>query len=115
MDRAVVKVADSREVPQLVPTAAALVLDVMQIEPDISAASGHGAVVAVSRQYLLALAGRDGRGRPLRARGVERAELYGIAGGALDHGRIDLDVSAAAELPRTVTVWTPLDGDLVCW
>jgi hypothetical protein len=113
VDRAVVQIAEGREVAQLVTAAAALVFDVVQIEPDVSAASGHGAAMAVSREHLLALAGRDGRGRSLRDGGIERAEVNGIAGGALGHGRVDLEVPASAVLPRALAVGALLDRDLV--
>jgi hypothetical protein len=54
-----------------VATATALVLDVMQIEPDVPAASRDGAAMAISGEHLLALAGRDGRGCTLRRGGIE--------------------------------------------
>src|SRR5689334_23618033 len=93
--------------------AAALVLDMMQIEADDPAAAGHGAAMSVSRQDLFALAGRDGGGRALRHGGIERAEVDGIASGAVEHGRIDLEVAAAAVLPRALAVRALLERDLV--
>jgi hypothetical protein len=113
MDGAMMEIADGGEIPELVTASATLIFDVVQIEPDTPAASRHCAVIAVSGQDVLALAGRDSRGCPLRDSGIERAEIDGIAFGALEHGRIDFDVSTAAELPGSVTVRTPLDRDLV--
>jgi hypothetical protein len=113
VERPVVQIAEGREVAQIVAATAALVLDMVQIEPDVPAAPGYGAAVAISREHLLALARRDGRGRSLRRGGIERAEMDGVAGSALGHGRIDLDVPAAAVLPCTLAVWTLLDRELV--
>jgi hypothetical protein len=61
-----------------VATAPALVLEMVEIEADVSSASGYGAAVTVAGEYLL-----------------------------------DLDVPAAAVLPRTLAVRALLDGDLV--
>jgi len=113
VDCAVVKRADEREVPKLVTAAVALKLDVMQIEPDVPPASRHRAAVAISRQHLFPLADRDSRGDPLRRGDIERAEVDGIAGRALGHGRIDLDVPSTAVLPATFTIGALLDRDLV--
>src|SRR5689334_21565847 len=85
----------------------------MQIEPDGSPASGHGAAMTISGEHLLALSGRDGRGRAFRCSSIQRAEMDGIAGSALGYGRIDLDVSASAVLPGALTVRALLDRDLV--
>src|SRR5690606_2729010 len=113
MDGLVVQRARRREVAQLVAAAVTLVLNMMEIEPDVPPASGHGAAIAVPRHHLLALAGRDGRGRPLRRGGIERAEVDGVAGGALEHGRIDLEVPAAAVLDRALTIGALLERDPV--
>src|SRR5690606_25163363 len=83
------------------------------IEPDVSPTAGHGAAVSVPRHHLLALAGRDGRGRPLRHGGIDRAELAGVARRALDHGRIDLEIPTAAVLPGPLAIGALLDRDLV--
>src|SRR5690606_19517233 len=93
--------------------AIALVLNMMEIEPDAPPTSGHGAAVSVPRHHLLALAGRDGRGGPLRHGGIDRAEVAGVARRALDDGRIDLEVPPAAVLPGPLTVGALLDRDLV--
>ncbi|HWO24358.1 MAG TPA: hypothetical protein VNO30_36690 [Kofleriaceae bacterium] len=113
VDCPVVEIADGREVPQIVAAAAALVFDVVQIQPDVPATSGHRAAVAVPREHLLPLASRDCRGRPLRHRSIERTEMHGVAGGALGHCAVDFDVSPAAVLPRTLAVRTLLERDLV--
>src|SRR6185436_4725521 len=95
------------------PSTATLKFDVVQVQPDVPPASRHGAAIPVSREHLLALAGRDRGGRPLRRDGMERSEVDGIARSALGHGRMNLDISAAAELPGTLAVRALLDRDLV--
>ena len=71
MDCTVVEITYGREVGQCVAATTALVFDVVQIEPDDPAAAGHGAAMAVARQDLLALAGRDGRGGAPWLGGIE--------------------------------------------
>jgi hypothetical protein len=63
MDGAVVQIADGREVTQLVTAAATAIFDVVQVQPDVPAAPGHRAAMAVSREHLLALAGGDSLGQ----------------------------------------------------
>jgi hypothetical protein len=113
MDSAMMEVTEGSEVCQRMTTAAALVLDMMQIESDVSAAAGNGAAVAVAGEHLLALARRHGRGRPLRRLGVQGAEVDRIAGSQLEHGRIYIDVTTAGELPGTFAVRALLESDLV--
>jgi hypothetical protein len=113
MDCLVVEIAYRDQIPELVASTMALILDVMQIEPDVPATSGHGAAVSVPREHLLAPARRDSHRRPLRHRRVERAEMYGIAGSALCDLRADFNVPPAAELPRPLAVGALLDCDLV--
>ena len=108
-----VQIADRDEVGQIVITAATLVLDVMQIEPDIPATTGHGAAMAIPREHLLAFPWGHRRGRSLRRRGVERAQKDRIASGQLEYLRGDLDISTAGILPTTFAVRAPFDRDLV--
>jgi hypothetical protein len=113
MDCSVVKIAYGDEILQLVTSAAALVFDVMHVEPDGPAAPGHAAAMAVSRQHMLALARRDRRGDSLRCGRIERAEVNRVALGTLHHGRIDLDVTPAGVLPRSLAVRALFERDLV--
>ena len=70
VDGAMVEIANGREVGQVMATAAAPVLDVVQVEPDVPTASRNGAAVPIPREHLFTLARRDGRGRPLGHRGI---------------------------------------------
>ena len=113
MEGLVVEVADGSEVLEVMAAAAALVVDVVEIEADVPAAAGHGATVAIAGEDLLALAGGDRGGGSCGGSGIEGAEVDGIAGGALRDGGIDLDVLAAAVLPGALAVGALLDRELV--
>jgi hypothetical protein len=113
MDCFVVAIAYGSEVPELVAAAAALILDMVQVQPDIPAASRHGAAVSIASEDLFAFPGGDRGGDPLRRRRVQRAQVDGITRRALGNCWIDLDVPAAAELPGALAVRALLDGDLV--
>jgi hypothetical protein len=113
MDCLVVEIAYCDDISQIVAAAVASVFNVVQIEPDVPPASGHRAAITVSREHLRSLASGDGRRGSLRHRGIERAEVNGIARGTLGHRWFDLDVPAAAVLPCALAIGALLDRDLV--
>jgi len=113
VDCSMMQITGGSEVAQLVATAVALKLDVVEIEADVATTSRHGAAVAIACEHLLPLASGDRGGNSLRGGGIERAEVDGIACGALDHHRIDFDVSTTAALPGPFTIGALLDRNLV--
>src|ERR1044071_5837763 len=87
----------------------------MNIQIPRRAASRHRAAMLIAREHLLAHPRCHRRRRALRRRRIERANDPGVAVGALDHLRRDVDLAARAVLRRAPAIRALLVRDLVRW